>query len=156
MSTRFQRILVPVDFQGASIRALELAADLALGDRATVLLAHVVPGSALLLPEAHQTDAPPLGDPWAERQAKQRLAELARAIIPAAVERRQIVRVGDPATELLQLQKECGADLVVMGTHGRSGVARLVLGSVAERLLRDAGCPVMTIRADTGGARAAA
>jgi nucleotide-binding universal stress UspA family protein len=53
---------------------------------------------------------------------------------------------GDPATEILRIAQECKCDLIVMGTHGRTGVARLLMGSVAEHVVRKAECPVLVVK----------
>jgi nucleotide-binding universal stress UspA family protein len=73
-----------------------------------------------------------------------RLAEPGMATTTLAV--RMHVRVGTPADEIVALAKELDADLIVVGTHGRRGVRRLLLGSVARAILRHAGCPVLVVR----------
>ncbi len=62
------------------------------------------------------------------------------------VEHETVLRIGNPAEEIIKAEHDYGADLVVMATHGRTGVAHLVLGSVAERVVRESTCPVLTIR----------
>ncbi len=61
------------------------------------------------------------------------------------------VLIGDPATEIVHLADQAGADLIIVGSHGRSGVTRLILGSVAESVVRHAHCPVLVCKAKTNG-----
>ncbi len=81
---------------------------------------------------------------WVEREAWQRLASQAREVLNGDVAYRMITRVGDPTSEILRAEKELDVDLVVMATHGRKGVWRVALGSVAERVVRGSICPVLT------------
>jgi nucleotide-binding universal stress UspA family protein len=69
-------------------------------------------------------------------------------VVPAdpAVAYEHHVVMGDPATEIIQLARSEGADLIVMGTHGRTGLTRLMMGSVAEAVVRRAPCPVLTLK----------
>ncbi len=145
-------ILVPVDFSAGSERAAEIACSLAgpLGSR--VCLLHVVQGST-----------PPLGlrpavyDALLEareqvrQEAEQGLAALAGRLTaaggPPTIERLVIETVESIGDAIVDAAREGGADLIVIGTHGRRGVERMLLGSVAERVLRRADCPVATVRA---------
>jgi nucleotide-binding universal stress UspA family protein len=138
--TMFQRILCPTDFDGNSIEALRLARRLALRDEGKVFLVHVV------LPTDPFVISAPL---VARRSQTEALAELKRlgADELAGVTYETLVRIGRPAHEIPQVAKEIGADLIVMGTHGRDGLEHLVLGSVAEKVVRESVCPVLTIRA---------
>src|SRR5690606_13617820 len=95
----------------------------------------------------------------ADHKSDYRTAEQVQAAIKAVVEEdvakyvpsqfRSYIhaRIGEPAEEILRLADEARADVVVVGTHGRSGIDRLLLGSVAERVVRHAGCPVLVMRA---------
>jgi nucleotide-binding universal stress UspA family protein len=143
----FRRILHPTDFSAASAPAFRRAVALARACRAPLVLAHVMtPPSPFIgegTPPASYADLLSL----ARRSAKRRLAGvLARA-------RRQGVRAlvvfteGLPADEILRAARRARADLIVMGTHGRTGVSRLFMGSVAERVVRESRCPVLTVRA---------
>ena len=81
-----------------------------------------------------------------ERNAEKRLAQL----VSSDAERVSTeVRTGDPTKQILDAARDHGADLIIMGTHGRTGVTHVVMGSVAERVLRQASCPVLTLRAAT-------
>jgi len=134
-------ILVPTDFTDCSAKALAEALALAGALDAKVHLLHVygidgLPDDATLLTSAHAT----------EEAAQQKLNELLRTLPSrsAVVEAR--ARLGDPARTIVEVASELGVDLVVMGTHGRRGVTRLFLGSVAEAVLRSAPCTVMVVR----------
>ena len=143
-------ILVPFDFSAGAERALAIAHALAVRDHARLVLCHVIelsphfgPETTLILPEGTQT---PVG---MHQYAHMRASEDLRARIDrlgAAVPVTCEIREGAPAAELLALVAELGADLVVMGTHGRSGWRRVVAGSVAERIVRVCPVPVLTTR----------
>jgi len=152
-----KRILVATDFGEASGVALDRAEALASAFDAQLHLLHVVDE--------------PLHDPWAgyttaadfanlierlQEQARRRLeGERSRKGIPA--ERLVLATTwGDPADEILEYAARHEIDLIVCGTHGRRGWNHLVMGSVAERVVRLARCPVLTVRAEAGPARAAA
>jgi nucleotide-binding universal stress UspA family protein len=153
----FKRILCPIDLSEMSRRALAHAAALArwYGARLTVL--HVVPTF-----DAVQVRSPALiGAVRIEYPARREdvLAEVRRVAIDqagAAPDATFAAESGDPVTTIVDQALAMSADLVVMGTHGHRGFKRAVLGSVAEHLLREAPCPVLTIpphaRADTAGA----
>lgn len=136
------RILVPVDFSEPSAAALERALELA--EPGNLALLHV-----LSWPTADLGYFTPVTD---KEQALQKLgaafreAALHRAW-PADKPPRLLVREGfPPAEEIIDTARREKADLIVMGTHGRRGVSHLFLGSVAERVIRGAPCPVMTCR----------
>lgn len=134
-------ILVPVDLEPPSMRALDMAEDLAQRLEAIVVALHVYtlprfayPGFTPVLPPTLTED----------------IAAAARRAIDAVGTQRNIrvvLREGDAATEILNVIDELKPRLVVMGTHGRRGLSRLVLGSVAEKVIRKSAIPVMTIRA---------
>jgi nucleotide-binding universal stress UspA family protein len=137
------RILCPVDFSEASRRALEHAAALARWYEARLFALHVVPlvPTTLSFPPAISAATMEPVPPEAFH------AELRRFVAPAAdtVPAETVVMSGDPARTVLEQARALEADLVVLGTHGRSGFERLVLGSVAEKVLRRATCPVLTV-----------
>jgi nucleotide-binding universal stress UspA family protein len=143
---RLERILCPTDFSEFSKQALAHAVRLArwFDARLTVLhvaAAHRVPAEAAVAPFVVPLEP---GEPEPEAAT----AELDRFVEPAldegvAVETR--VAVGRPAAEIVSAAEGICADLVVMGTHGRSGFEHLVLGSVTEKVARKAGCPVLSV-----------
>jgi nucleotide-binding universal stress UspA family protein len=135
-------ILHPTDFSEPAGRAFQLAASLARSQRAQLLVLHVPEPEALEF--RPQPGAPPV------EQIAQRLERLRSEAPGAAVELRIIP--GDPVEEILKTARETGCALIVMGTLGLTGLARLLLGSVAEQVVRKAPCPVMTVKAPAAAA----
>jgi nucleotide-binding universal stress UspA family protein len=146
--TNFTRILVPTDFSPAADRALGHARSLAEAFGASIHLLHVFEDpftAAAYAPEVFATISPEyreaaLAD--AGRLLEERLGAQERREFGGTTE----LVVGVPAREIVRYAAAHGIDLIVMGTHGRSGLAHLVLGSVAERVVRTAPCAVLTIR----------
>lgn len=123
--------------------ALELACQLAKQNSATVYLLTVIavpPAAATELPPAPLPLSP---DPEFEAACLRRLETIAREKL-AGVSHEIFVASGNPAPEILNLTAERDIDLIVMGTHGRTGVKRFLLGSVAERVVRESPVPVLT------------
>jgi nucleotide-binding universal stress UspA family protein len=137
------RILCPVDFSDASRAALDHAAALARRYEARLIALHVVPlvPSTLTFPPAISaaTLEPISFDLF--RDELRRFVEPVADLVPAET----VVTSGDAARTILDQARTADADLLVLGTHGRSGFERLVLGSVAEKVLRRAACPVLTV-----------
>ena len=141
--TEWKKICCAVDFGEPSRAALEQAAALARRFEAELTLVHVV---ALPPPTADEVLT---SQTLAEVQAKEEEQILARWRADAEERARRSVRTrlltGDPAAEILRHVRDDRCDLVVVGTHGRTGVARLVLGSVAERVARRSPCAVLVV-----------
>ena len=148
MTRRFTRILVPTDFSTASDAALATAKELAERFGASVHLLHVLEdpySTSAYATEVYGYLPPGLKESW-QQDAEARL----NALLPPE-ERTRFggttgVIFGSPAKSIIEHAEGNGMDLIVMGTHGRSGVSHLLLGSVAERVVRTARCPVMTVR----------
>ena len=143
-----KNILVPTDFSAGSEEAVRYAYDLALTLGARLHITHVLenpfaPGAFM------DMYAPPPPDYFVniERQADEKLR---RALTREQQEQLDVIfttRLGVPAAEILErLAEEPRIDLVVMATHGRGGVARLVMGSVTDKIVRSSPCPVLTLR----------
>jgi universal stress protein A len=138
MPILFHSILVPVDFDENSRTALDLAKQLAAVGDATLHLMHVVgilltPGEAASVIVAREDDV------------KAELEKIAREQLSGT--RHQVhIRTGDTARAIVETARDLRADLIVMPTHGRRGLPRFFLGSVAERVVREAPCPVLTVR----------
>jgi nucleotide-binding universal stress UspA family protein len=143
-----ERILCPTDFSDFSRRALRKAVTLASWFEARVTALHVVLREPLILPgDAYGAYIPATTDLIRARQEED-AKELSRFIEPFLGEGVPIetsLIEGDPSREIAAAAAAMPADLVVMGTHGRSGFERLLLGSVTEKLLRIAPCPVLTV-----------
>jgi nucleotide-binding universal stress UspA family protein len=133
---RIRTIIHPTDFSEPSQYALRLACSLASDAGARLLLLHVVPTS---LAAEKRGFGEELGE------------ELNRMKMPKThlpVERR--LEEGDPVTRILGIAEEESCDLIVMGTHGRTGLGRILMGSVAEQVMRKATCPVLTVKMPEG------
>jgi universal stress protein A len=149
---RTRRILHASDFSPASRAAFSRALDMAQRERAELLLAHVLAPVAPFLGEGYVS---PQTYDRIERSArmaaqKQLDAMVARAR-KAGVRAQRLLLTGTPHVEIVRAARSKGADVVVMGTHGRSGLAKLFLGSVAGRVVATAPCPVLTVRGGRSG-----
>ncbi len=155
MYPRFTTILAATDFSEASEQAVSYAASLAREYGATLHLLHVVPDPVLAAAwsEAYAYDLDKLGERL-RRDAERQLAERAARIEGIVVTRDALI--GRPASIITAMAADRDVDLIVMGTHGRSGVSHLFMGSVAERVVRTAPCPVLTVREGAHVAVAAA
>lgn len=143
------RILVPTDFSASATRAAELALAIAgsVGGRVTLLYVYAAP--SLMTPDGSTFVASPAELLAITEHAEAQLADFQRRVEAHAggvpVEARAALGVAAP--EILRLADSGEFDLVVMGTHGRRGLGRLVLGSVAETVMRGSIIPVVTVRA---------
>ena len=140
-----KHILVPTDLSDAAEEALDYACELAAAFGATVHLIHVIGVPTLGVPELGVALTSTVIDSMVRDNqiALEQLAERKRSL---ATFGQVLLRTGDARDVINQTAKEVGADLIVMGTHGRRGVTRALLGSVAETVVRTAPCPVLTIR----------
>lgn len=141
MAFPFRNILCPVDFDDSSMYALDTAGEIARQNDGTVLVLHVVP-----------MIVPPMGMPvyvqlyQSQRQtAATKLEEIAARRL-SGLKYELLAEMGDPAPVILRIAARANADVIVMASHGRRGFSRLFLGSVAELVLREAKCPVLTVR----------
>lgn len=137
-----QNILVATDFSALGEHAVETAFSLAEQLGSTVHVMHVF----TLQGEAELARLPPQALREAEQRAARRLQALADEARPASALGRVIMRNGDPAPMILLTSEDVVADLIVVGTHGRRGLGRLLMGSTAESVLRQARCPVMVVK----------
>jgi nucleotide-binding universal stress UspA family protein len=142
---KLKTILIPVDFSDCSAAAVKYGYALAEAFGATVHLLNVVQ-DPYTLPWTAEAFAAPIGDLLADwqAQAKRRLAET----VPSGSVASTIVNisVGSPHPEIVRYAGEQRIDLIVLGTHGRGPLGHMLLGSVAERVVRTAPCPVLTVR----------
>jgi nucleotide-binding universal stress UspA family protein len=141
MAPQFRKILCPVDFDDNSMEALDTAANLARESNGTVFVLHVVP--MIIAP----TGMPVYVDLYQgqEETARAKLLEIAHKRL-AGLKFEILVHTGEPAGTILNAEKKVDADVVVMATHGRRGFKRFFLGSIAEQLVRESICPVLTVR----------
>ena len=141
MSLPFRRILCPIDFGDNSLEALDTAATVIRENDGVLFVLHVVP---MVLPP---TGMPSYVNIYTDEEegAKHRLTEIAYQRL-VGLKYELLTRLGDPARGIVDCANMTAADLLVMGTHGRRRLSRVLLGSVAEFVVRKAGCPVLVIR----------
>jgi nucleotide-binding universal stress UspA family protein len=144
--SRFRKILVPIDFSDHSSAALDLAIDLARTHGGALHLLHcypIDPGAispyGIVLPEGFDRDV--------REAAGSQLGSWADKAAAANVPVEQHLSSMFPAEVIARMADELGVDLIVMGTRGLSGLKHVLLGSIAERVLRLAKCPVLTVKA---------
>jgi nucleotide-binding universal stress UspA family protein len=141
MGFPFKRILAPVDFDASSLKALDLAAKLAQQNDATVSVLHIVPV------DIDVTGMPQYVDLIKRQESldREKLNALAKEHL-AGVKWEVRDEMGPPAEVIVEVASKMAADLIVMVTHGRRGLARLVKASVAEKVMRTTPCPVLALR----------
>lgn len=141
---RLKQILVPVDFSECSRKALRYALPFARVFGAGISLLHVVE-TAYVMGEFGAVDYAAMAADLTT-EAERQLCMLATEEIGASAAWKIAVRPGRPATEIVEAARELAADLIVIATHGRTGLQHVLLGSVAENVVRHAPCPVLTVR----------
>lgn len=141
-----KKIVCPTDFSEGSFRALAEASELALYFRAEICLVNVM--TPILVPTAG-LDVVLEGSEYAEalhQDAERNLREVAAPLTAKGVSTRIVIGDGEAAGEIVRIAQEQSADLIVIATHGNTGWRHLAFGSVTERVVRLATCPVLTIR----------
>ncbi len=138
-------ILVPTDFSEHADHALAYAVDLAAHLDATLHLLHVLPSPSMAIPEATLAYLTTVMES-ADRESQAALAALAAKYRDRVTLAPVRLEIGDARDAIDRVAELVAADLIVMGTHGRRGVRRVLLGSVAESVVRTAPCPVLTVR----------
>jgi nucleotide-binding universal stress UspA family protein len=139
--SKIETILHPTDFSANSDCAFRLAGSLARDLGARLILLHVQPAAFSVAEQGVPVPVAPIGDRdalWSKLKAQ-------RAKDPAVTVEYQL-RLGDVAEEIVRFAEDPGCNLIVIGTHGRTGLGRLLMGSVAEQVLRRAPCPVLTVK----------
>jgi nucleotide-binding universal stress UspA family protein len=140
----FKKILITVDDDPIAAHAAEIGVDLARSVGGEVAFVHAIDPSLLVSPESG-VGADELAT-HAQQEAARLMADF-RARLPAGTGALQFIRPGNAGTEIVKAAREWPADLIVIGSHGRRGFRRAVLGSVAEAVMRNASCPVLVVRA---------
>jgi nucleotide-binding universal stress UspA family protein len=141
------KILIPVDFSAPSKAALAWALDYASHRPAELHVVHVVERHLQLSDLSAGFDDLKDELEAIKKQAESQLSELATTDKSSVGTIRQHVATGKPAPEIVRVAKDIYADLIVIGTHGLKGVERMIIGSVAEQVVRKASCPVVTVKA---------
>ena len=147
MKIQIQQILCPVDFSESSDHAMRYASALATTFGAELTLLHVVapvvaalPGETAL-PDTLQADINELAE-----ACRSRMEQIVGKLATNGLRVKPLVLNGLPFIEIIRYARESETDLIVLGSHGRTGLSHLLIGSVAERVVRKAPCPVLTIK----------
>jgi nucleotide-binding universal stress UspA family protein len=140
---QLKHLLVPVDFSEPSEKALKYATRFAEQFGSTVTLLHVI--QPMVYPADFGYPATPIQtlDEAVQKQIQERLETLGHRV---AADARALIRVGQPYNEITLAAQELNVDLIIIATHGRTGLKHVLLGSTAERVVRYAPCPVLTLR----------
>lgn len=146
--SRPRRILHASDFSRASQRAFAKAVEMAEQNNAELILLHVLAPIASYVIGDHYTDPSLYArlEESARLEAEAGLKTLVEKAQKAKVKFKSMLLRGTTHEQILRAAKRCKADVVVIGTHGRSGISRLLMGSVAGRVVSAASCPVLTVR----------
>ncbi len=142
---KLSRIVAAVDFSELSHRAVEMAAEWATTFGGELHLAHVYRLQGLPMPDGAVMAGPGAVTEVMD-EAQHRMQEVQKELSNRGISAETHLQEGSPSACLCELAKHLSADLIVLGTHGRSGVAHAILGSVAERVVRHAPCAVLTVR----------
>jgi universal stress protein A len=142
---KIKRILVPTDFTDPSNEALEAALELGRSSGATLDLVHVAVEAAYPLPPPVDVATLPLDMGKVLDRSAEGLATEERRVREAGVRCETATLIGRPDTEILQRARDTHADLIVMGTHGRSGLAHAIFGSNVDRVVQRTPCPVLIV-----------
>ena len=143
MGLEFKHLLVPIDFGESSSEALEVAVELAMRFHSRLTLVHVYEIPSYVYGGMTYATADlfaPIED--AAREHLEKTLRVVHKRVPGAT---SVLRRGAPATEVLDLVERMRPDLVVLGTHGRKGLRRVLIGSVAEKIVRLSPVPVLTV-----------
>ncbi len=149
MMIALKRILVPHDFSDTSTAATNYAVALARSFGAQIAFLYVGDGSQAEL----EGEIPVAGDGAVAQAVRNRLLKTLTPVDQLTLSPEFYARAGTPATEIARFAREREIDLIVMGTHGRGFVGHVVMGSVAEKVVRTAPCPVLTVRNHTSAAQ---
>ncbi|MBP9120574.1 MAG: universal stress protein [Ignavibacterium sp.] len=146
METTIKKVLVPIDFSDYSKSALKYAVNFAKSFNAEIILVYVV--EPVIYPpdfSMGQIAMPSITTEWDDR-ARDELQKLAKSEINEIANVKTIIKTGKPFVEIIETAKEENIDLIIIATHGHSGVEHILFGSTAEKVVRKAPCPVLTLR----------
>ncbi|UCH64913.1 MAG: universal stress protein [Ignavibacterium sp.] len=146
MGTDIKKILVPIDFSDYSKSALKYATEFAQKFSAEMFLVYVV--EPVIYPpdfSMGQIAIPSVNAEW-DIKAKEELDKLASSEIPDAVKVQTVIKTGKPFLEIIETAADEDVDIIIIATHGHSGMEHILFGSTAEKVVRKAPCPVLTLR----------
>jgi len=146
MELQFRKILVPIDFSDFSKSALKYAVTFAQHYHSKLILIYVM--EPVIYPpdfSMGQITLPTVNFDM-DKRAKEELDKLAEVEIGSLVQVQTVIKTGKPFVEIIESAKEEDADLIIISTHGHSGVEHILFGSTADKVVRKAPCPVLTLR----------
>ncbi|MBD3410645.1 MAG: universal stress protein [Ignavibacteriales bacterium] len=146
MKLEYQKILLPIDFSEHSLCALSYASEFARRFGASLTLVYVVEPAVFPPDFSLGQMAPPALNRQMRERSKDELESVARERVAEGVEFSTIVRTGKPFIEIIETARDENADLIIIPTHGRTGVEHIFFGSTAEKVVRKAPCPVLSLR----------
>ncbi len=148
---QFSKILVPIDFSDYSLQALKYASEFSKIYGSKIILVYVV--EPVIYPpdlSIGQIALPTLSY-QIDDKAKEELSRVAKEYIPSELDVTAIVKLGKPYIEIIDLAKNEDVDLIIISTHGHTGVEQILFGSTADKVVRKAPCPVLTLREPVKG-----
>jgi len=146
MGNDIKKVLVPIDFSDYSKSALKYAADFAQKFNAEMILIYVV--EPVIYPpdfSMGQIAIPSINTEW-DMKAKEELDKLADTEISNSITVKTIIKTGKPFIEVIETASEEDVDIIIIASHGHSGMEHILFGSTAEKVVRKAPCPVLTLR----------
>ena len=146
MELSIKKVLVPIDFSDYSKSALKYAVNFAKSFGADITLIYVV--EPIIYPpdfSMGQIAIPAVNTEW-DQVAQEELTKLAKNEISSDVKVKTIIKTGKPFVEIIETASDENIDLIIISTHGHSGVEHILFGSTAEKVVRKAPCPVLTLR----------
>ena len=146
MEPDIKKILVPIDFSDYSKNALKYAVNFSMQFKAEMILIYVI--EPVIYPpdfSMGQIALPSVNTEW-DIKAKEELNKLAKSEIPSGIKVNTVLKTGKPFLEIIETASEEDVDLIIIATHGHTGVEHILFGSTAEKVVRKAPCPVLTLR----------
>jgi len=145
---RLEKLLLPTDFSGCANYAVPYAAAIARATNATIICVHVVEPVVPAVGYTGLAEPMPIADisEQLEDSAERQLPKLAECEECAGLDLEEIIVHGDAAAEIVRVAAEREVDLIVISSHGRTGLGRMIFGSTAEAVVRHAGCPVLVVK----------
>jgi len=153
MEFEIKKVLVPIDFSDYSKSSLKYAVNFAKNFNASLVLVYVV--EPVIYPPDFSMGqiAIPAAGIEMDKRAKEELNKLAEKEIPSDLNVKKIIKTGKPFVEIVETAAEEDVDLIIIATHGHTGVEHILFGSTAEKVVRKAPCPVLTLREPAKGFR---
>jgi len=145
--SKLQKILLPTDFSGCANYALPYAAEIARATKATIICLHVVEPVVPAVGYTGLAEPMPIDiSEQLEDSAERQLPRLAGCEECAGLNVEEVIVHGDPAAEIVRVAAEKEVNLIVISSHGRTGLGRMIFGSTAEAVVRHASCPVLVVK----------